>query len=627
MPHRLGPLLMLGALALARPVDGAAQISPGALARPHRALEGAMQCLKCHPVGRKDAMDGACQDCHKEITWLKAERRGLHGNETVGRCASCHPDHAGADFSLIAWNADSLKAFDHRRTGYRLEGAHTDVKCDACHKQANRVGQAARLAPPGAKPTWWIGLESSCASCHEDVHRSRIKAECTDCHTTEAWAPAPKFDHGRTDYPLTGRHVEVACTKCHAARTEPARPRMSELNPAFPALRFSECSGCHRDPHEGRLGAECGTCHVTSGFSDRSAGGFDHSRTRYPLEGKHVTVACNACHGTGSRRRNPEFAVCASCHKDAHDSAATVAARVRDCAACHAVSGFKPSPFSGQRHEQARCQECHLESHAAQLGRLQGISGCGSCHRVTTWTVSTYSVSLHQSTSLPLEGRHVAVGCGVCHSAKRADLPPLTRTDSLGPARVLFKLGTGACASCHVDPHEGRFQDKCVTCHTAQSFRPSTMNLAAHAERGFALEGAHRAVPCAACHEGLDRSPGGSALLMAPGRPAPMVLTTTRKTCGACHKTPHGDQFLPRDGGPCDLCHGQDGFVPATRFDHDHDAAFPLKGAHRTVACSKCHPGEPAGDGRIQVRYRPTPAACESCHPARPQPVHQVGTR
>jgi hypothetical protein len=627
MSHRPGLLLMLGALALARPASGAAQISPGALARPHRALEGALQCLKCHPVGRKDAMDGACQDCHKEIAWLRAERRGLHGKETIGRCASCHPDHAGADFSLIAWNADSLRGFDHRRTGYRLEGAHTDLKCDACHKQANRVGQAARLAPAGAKPTWWIGLETSCSSCHEDSHRGRIKAPCTDCHTTEAWAPAPRFDHATTDYPLTGKHQDVACRQCHTARSGTVKPGMSELDPGFPALRFPECSGCHRDPHQARLGAVCSDCHVTSGFAQRPAGGFDHSRTRYALEGRHATVACAACHGTGARRRNPGFESCASCHKDSHDSSATVAAKVRDCASCHTVNGFKPSSFGVQKHEQGRCQDCHLESHAAQPARLQGVSGCGSCHRVTSWTTSSYSVELHKAAGLPLEGRHAAATCGACHSARRADLPPLTRTDSLGPARVLFKLGSVACASCHSDPHRSRYQEACTACHTAQSFRPSTMDLASHAQRGFALDGAHRAVPCAACHESLTRPAGGAALLQARVQPAPMVLTTDKKTCAACHPTPHGDQFRQRADGRCEACHGEDGFKPASRFDHDRDAAFSLKGAHKTVACSQCHPTELVDGQAPRVRYRPVPTTCESCHPAKPEQPHAGGVR
>jgi hypothetical protein len=569
-------------------------------------------------VGRKDAMDGACLECHREIGWLRTERRGLHGREVTGRCASCHPDHAGTDFSVVSWTPDSLSRFDHRRAGYQLDGAHQDLKCDQCHTQANRVGRAARLAPAGAKPTWWIGLEPSCASCHEDVHRGRIKAACTDCHTTAAWAPATRFDHSRTDYPLTGRHQDLACRKCHAAKATAPRPGMSELEPAFAPLRFPECSSCHQDPHQGRLGTACSDCHVTASFAQRKSGAFDHGRTRYPLEGRHAGVACAACHGAGSHRRNPAFASCASCHRDAHDSSATVPARVRDCAACHTLAGFKPSSFDTTRHRQGRCADCHLESHGQQLAGLAGVATCGSCHVLTGWLASTYTGERHRLAGFALEGRHAAASCGACHSAQRADLPPFPVTDSLGPAGVRFKLGRTGCASCHADPHRGQYQDRCASCHDARAFRPSTLGPAGHAEYGFALDGAHRAVACAACHAGLDSRTGGAFLVAAAKQPMPLALTTDKKTCAACHQSPHGDQFRAREGGRCDLCHGQDGFIPADRFDHDRDAAFSLQGAHRTVPCARCHSTEPAEGAPARVRYRPVPVACERCHPARP---------
>ncbi len=618
MGRGLGIMVMIGVLASASPGMLRAQISPGPLARVHSDLEGARQCLKCHPVGRKDAMDGACLQCHREIDWLRTARRGLHGREVTGRCSACHPDHAGTDFALIAWTADSLSRFDHRRTGYVLDGAHAEVKCDDCHRQANRVGRAARLAPAGTKPVWWIGLEASCASCHEDVHQGRLKAACSDCHTTAAWAPAPRFDHSRTDYPLTGKHAEVPCRQCHRPIGESPRPGRSEVDPAFAPVEFAQCAACHQDPHQGRLGPACSSCHVTSSFTDRKGGGFEHGRTRYPLEGRHATVSCGACHGTGSRRRNPAFATCASCHRDAHDSSATVPAQVRDCATCHTLEGFKPSSFTAVQHRGGRCEGCHAASHGRELAGLAGLTSCGSCHDVDGWAASTYPAERHRTAGLPLEGRHAAVRCGACHAMSRADLPPLTGTDSLGPAGVRFKLGTASCTSCHADPHQGRYLERCATCHDARSFKPSTMGPATHAEFGDPLLGAHRAVPCAACHEGLEGRTGGAFLVRGALQPASLTFSTSRTTCEACHRTPHGDQFASREGGRCDRCHGEDRFVPAERFDHDRDAAFSLKGAHRTVACVKCHAPERVTGGATMVRYRPAPLACEECHTARP---------
>jgi len=124
--------------------------------------------------------------------------------------------------------------------------------------------------------------------------------------------------------------------------------------------------------------------------------------------------------------------------------------------------------------------------------------------------------------------------------------------------------------------------------------RPSTVDVAAHARFAFALDGAHRAVPCAGCHKTMNGSFSAS------------------RTCAGCHSTPHGTQFAARaDRGACDACHDTGVWRPAARFNHDRDAAFSLAGAHARVACDRCHrPGGPSVD-RV---YRPVSSKCESCH-------------
>jgi hypothetical protein len=169
------------------------------------------------------------------------------------------------------------------------------------------------------------------------------------------------------------------------------------------------------------------------------------------------------------------------------------------------------------------------------------------------------------------------------------------------------------CGDCHVDAHEGRYSSRCTECHDAERFAPSTVGVAAHAGFDFPLEGAHRAVPCPACHKTQSRRPALSVTLIGAARPRPAAdYSVADQRCSACHKTPHGTQFDARaDGGACGGCHGVDGFAPADRFDHDRDARFPLKGAHAPVACSACHrasrPGAP-------VSYRPLSFECSSCH-------------
>jgi hypothetical protein len=190
---------------------------------------------------------------------------------------------------------------------------------------------------------------------------------------------------------------------------------------------------------------------------------------------------------------------------------------------------------------------------------------------------------------------------------------------------VALTLRETTCPACHVDPHEGRYAvggarpqtAGCEACHDARRFRPSTIDVAAHAEYAFRLEGAHRAVPCAACHDVLKR-PARSTSLVVDGPAGPgLRLTVDSVACETCHVNPHGSQFAAGAArGGCERCHGVEGFRPAARFDHERDTAFPLKSAHEKVPCASCHIPRPDDSARAVVVYRPLSAKCESCHAA-----------
>jgi hypothetical protein len=239
---------------------------------------------------------------------------------------------------------------------------------------------------------------------------------------------------------------------------------------------------------------------------------------------------------------------------------------------------------------------------------------------VAGWAPSTLDATRHASLKLPLEGRHREIACRSCHGADRPGLPALPRTITAGKAGFVFQVTEIECRACHVDPHQGRFSKAgqalaCTSCHDTRAFRPSTVDVAAHRSYRFPLEGAHRATPCLACHADLKTRPAGrTSLVSARVTPASMGFSAS-STCSECHNTPHGKQFAGRaDGGKCDVCHGVDVFAPATRFDHDRDAGFALKGAHQGVPCNRCHPsdtGSPRPGGLI---YRPVSGKCENCH-------------
>jgi hypothetical protein len=196
----------------------------------------------------------------------------------------------------------------------------------------------------------------------------------------------------------------------------------------------------------------------------------------------------------------------------------------------------------------------------------------------------------------------------------------------LGKAGIAISIKEVECVACHLDPHGGRFAaggeraktGGCLACHDTKTFHPSTIDAAAHAPFRLPLEGAHGAVPCVACHADLKGAVTLTSSLVLPKRPVPTLTFAIKETgCLACHDSPHGDQFAHRkDRGACEGCHGLDRFTPATRFDHDRDASFSLKGAHAKVACAQCHRPDPGVRvaGVPRVVYAPLSGKCESCH-------------
>jgi hypothetical protein len=565
----------IGLLALA-PGRLHAQVSPGPLARAHAALEGNRNCFQCHPAaGSGGRMDDRCLACHGEIATLRAAGRGLHARVASQPCAKCHPDHGGTGFDLVAFEEGSPAKFDHARTGYSLDGAHAKVECRSCHQPKNQRAAVVAKMKVRDHSRSWLGLETACASCHGDPHRGQLAARCESCHGMAAWSPLARFDHARTAFPLTGAHATVACAKCHAGAGDAAAPAAAAR---WKPVAHAECSNCHRDPHAGRFGAKCASCHDTGDFHRIRGANFDHSKTRYPLTGAHATVACARCHDDRTAfGPRPAFDRCDRCHADAHaGQTAAAGGAAPDCMACHTVSGFHPS---------------------------------------------TFTLAAHQQTGYPLTGAHARAACAGCHAAG-----PAAAATTLGRARVPLHPEHGECTSCHGDPHRGRFAAGgaralaagCLGCHDVERFSPSKVDARAHDGFGFGLRGAHRAVPCAACHRELSgRVAGAGGRTLRGATLAALEFHDERRKCAECHDSPHGDQFdHRRDHGACESCHDEEAFAPAAKFDHERDSAFKLEGAHAKVPCASCHATVHDG-GRSRVVYRPLSTRCEACHDTR----------
>ncbi len=670
---RIGGLLLL-VLALA-PLGHArgrlaGQVSPGPLAKAHADLEGSLKCTKCHGGGN-EGMLARCVSCHKDIGWLRERNRGFHGaRETrAATCASCHPDHAGLDFAMVKWPDGSAEQFNHTRAGWALKQSHAELKCEKCHTGKLQVSASARLSARKTG-TGWTGLETGCTDCHEDVHRGALgqSADCVKCHDAGKWTVTPGFDHDTTGYALDGKHERVECDKCHLAEgLTPRRDAGGHLVPVYKPVPHARCNDCHADVHKGQFGGGCTDCHTTDGWKQIDRERFNHNRTKYPLRGKHAAVRCVDCHGDFSTPalKKPAFTACGACHKDAHNRTATLAGQVVDCEKCHGVSGFTPATFTVAQHQNskyplagkhadvkcaachpkatvpaqaarwgtskvvlrpafARCLDCHADDHGGQLASQPSKGECADCHKVDGWRPSSYDRAQHGRLRLALEGRHADIECRACHGADRKRLPPIATPARLGTATFLFKVTEIECSACHSDPHQGRFaaggprakSRGCLACHDTRTFHPATAGIEAHADFGFALNGAHRATACVACHEEMKRT--GSTprpSLVRAGTTFPRLDFVAKRTCAECHDNVHGDQFASRkDKGACEACHGEDAFQPASKFDHDRDASFRLRGGHEGVPCNRCHPTDIKGGDPRRLIFRPVSGKCESCH-------------
>jgi hypothetical protein len=634
------PAALVLLLLLFLPAPVYAQVSPGPLSRAHKNLSGPTGCISCHAV-KVGATEFRCMDCHKEITQRLAANRGYHAtvvnNKTSSvECAKCHSEHNGENFQLIRW-VPSQTAFDHAKTGWVLTGKHVGLDCAKCHNAQRVLAANASLIAIKDKNRTFLGLSSSCTSCHEDKHKGTLGPDCLRCHGTNDWQSAKEIDHSKTRFPLTGAHIHVACEKCHTVGTGPTAVRK------WSGLAFGRCLDCHADPHRGAFqGKTCESCHTTASWKQVALEGkFDHSTTKYPLLGKHAQVGCLECHIKGDFKASVAFSQCADCHKpDPHNGQFASRADGGKCESCHTVEGFKPAKFFLVEHDLTafplrgkhamvacakchipqgratrykikfdRCADCHEDAHQKQFAAAPHRNRCDDCHTELGFKPSTFTLARHQKLRFPLTGSHLAVACIDCHKAPQQE-------EAKYP-RVPYHFEGLDCTTCHTDVHRGQFKLQmakaltpagvskgCETCHSQKSWKDLIgFN---HDNTGYPLTGAHRATPCTGCH----RPPNMEVTLRdVDFRAAPRI-------CEECHEDVHGAQFARAADHVthCADCHTPMRWKPSL-FDHEK-TIFSLKGGHQNVSCAMCHKQFKEVEGKKVLFYKPTPTACAACHGA-----------
>ena len=488
-----------------------AQLSPGDLTKAHANLEGLSNCTKCHELGDK-VTNEKCLNCHTEIKSLIQKNIGYHASAEVRSkdCSKCHSEHNGRDFQIVRFDQ---KKFDHSMTGFVLNGKHSQIKCAECHK-------AKFIKDPDLKKrkNTFLGLSMNCAGCHEDVHQNTLGNSCGNCHNSNSFKPATKFDHNTAKFKLTGLHQKTDCVKCHKMEI-----RNGKKFQKFVGLKFSNCTSCHKDVHRGKFGKNCENCHNTSGFKNIKASSFDHSKTNFPLWGKHRFVKCADCHGRNLASR-PKYKLCIDCHKDYHKGQFTKNGIVTDCKQCHTVDGFSPSTFTIQRHnttkfklagshlavscnschkpgkadwnfvfKSQKCIACHKNVHGTEITtKFMGNNDCENCHNVDSWDKINFD---HSKTKFALEGKHKTLECRSCHAYK----------DSQNKIEYKFVSLKSNCESCHNDIHHGQFnvsgKTDCSNCHYSDKWTHSKFD---HEKTRFSLKGAHSKLKCIQCHKPVN---------------------------------------------------------------------------------------------------------------------------
>ena len=328
-------------------------------------------CEKCHktqivdgkPVQQfKGIAFANCNSCHKDP----------HDNRFGQNCKNCHSEES-------FHNIKGKSNFDHDKTGFKLTGKHKLVTCKECHK----VSLTTHLK------------HDHCVDCHEDYHKKEfakdgLTPDCNQCHSIYGFAPSNYSlnQHNLTKFPLEGAHEATPCYSCH-----------KKLNKWTFRNIGSNCIDCHKNKHKGFISEKfmtndnCTVCHNAASWTKVT---FEHSQTKFKLEGAHAKIACNKCHYPINEK------------------------------------GSKVQKFKGLATD---CSSCHKDSHFGQFAANRKTD-CTRCHNSINWTQSVFN---HNTARFKLDGAHITLNCKECHKEV---------TGATGKY-ILYKNNNTECSNCH----------------------------------------------------------------------------------------------------------------------------------------------------------------------------------
>ena len=258
--------------------------------------------------------------------------------------------------------------FNHNKTGFILDKAHKNIKCETCHTRGI-----------------FKGTPKQCSSCHiqggrivapaKPDNHIRTNASCDVCHGTATFLGA-KFNHSG---------IVAGCASCHNGTTAKGKPSNHIVTTAT-------CETCHKSTstfigaifsHATVAPGTCATCHNGSTATGKPSNHFVTTRS------------CDACHRTTAwipvktyshaspfYKEHGSGVSCNACHTGNSEVIPWPNVTYKpDCAACHAPK-FKPDAHT------------KTTSPSTILYTVLELRDCaGSCHEYTDNTFTTVKTS------------------------------------------------------------------------------------------------------------------------------------------------------------------------------------------------------------------------------------------
>jgi hypothetical protein len=260
------------------------------------------ECVDCHDDAHRGELGTDCAECHTPRNFLdrseqlarhRTTRLPLSGAHAVLDCEACHrpqpqgaltwvgtpsdcaachiaeyqsavdPNHVAAGFPTECQQCHrptlwEQARFDHRNTGFHLQGEHRRIDCSACHSSG------------------YSGTPTDCYACHQDDYLATkdpnhqlagFPTDCSLCHGQSTFAGGSFREHDSLYFPIySGRHdgTWAACSDCHT------QPGNFAVFSCFLCHSSEETDDDHRDvPDYIYDSARCYDCHPTGSAEGR----------------------------------------------------------------------------------------------------------------------------------------------------------------------------------------------------------------------------------------------------------------------------------------------------------------------------------------------------------------------